>query len=118
MLPLAGPDAAASRRRTVRLLLVALVVVVSAVLIALVVGRSTPGIRFDGPTGQPSASGRSGGSAFDPRRVAVTLEPVVDGLAQPLAIANAADGSNRLFVAERDEEPAAPSAYGLSAGMR
>src|SRR5258706_12144477 len=101
MLPLAGPDAAASRRRTMRLLLVTLVVVATATLIALVVGRPTPGVRFDGPTGQLSGSSRSGGSAFDPTRVAVTLEPVVDGLTQPLAIANAADGSNRLFVAEQ-----------------
>ena len=100
MLPLAGPDAAASRRRTVRLLLVALVVLASAVLIALVVGRATPSVRFDGPTGQPSGPGRSG-SAFDPRRVAVMLEPFVDGLTQPLAIVNAADGGNRLFVAEQ-----------------
>ena len=83
-----------------RVLLVALVLVASAVLIALVVGRSTPGVRFDGPTGQPSGPSRSG-SAFDPRRVAVTLEPVVDGLTRPLAIANAADRSNRLFVAEQ-----------------
>ena len=101
MLPLAGPDAAASRRRTVRLLPVALVIVATGALITLVVGRSSPGFRFDGPTGQPSGSSRSGGSAFDPRRVAVTLEPVVAGLTQPLAIANAADGSNRLFVAEQ-----------------
>jgi glucose/arabinose dehydrogenase len=100
MLPPASPVTARSRRRTVRLILVALVVIASAVLIGLVVSRSTPNVRFDGPTGRPGPS-RSGGSAFDPRRVAVTLDPLVDGLALPLAIANAADGSNRLFVAEQ-----------------
>jgi len=101
MVPHPGPTAARPRQRRVRLVLVALVVAASAVLVALAAGRLSPAVRFDGPTGKPSGPSRSGGSAFDPRRVAVTLEPVVGGLALPLAIANAGDGSRRIFVAEQ-----------------
>jgi glucose/arabinose dehydrogenase len=48
----------------------------------------------------PRASGS--GVAFDPSRVSVALEPFVDGLTAPLAIVNAADGTDRLFVAEQE----------------
>jgi glucose/arabinose dehydrogenase len=50
--------------------------------------------------GSPSSSSPPEG-AFDPRNVGVHLEPYVDGLDQPLAIVNAGDGSDRLFVAEQ-----------------
>ena len=46
------------------------------------------------------ASG-SGGAAFDPAHVNVTLEPFVAGLTAPLAIVNAGDATDRLFVAEQ-----------------
>ena len=39
--------------------------------------------------------------AFDPAGLRVTLESVATGLDAPLAIVNAHDGSNRLFVAEQ-----------------
>ena len=48
----------------------------------------------------PGASG-SGNAAFDPAHVSVTLEPFVAGLTAPLAIVNAGDGTDRLFVAEQ-----------------
>ena len=66
-------------------------------------------VAASGPPIGPGALGASGsprGSAspvspFDPTRVAVTLVPFVDGLSAPLAIVNAGDGSERLFVAEQ-----------------
>ena len=89
----------------VRLILVALVVIAVVGLAALVASRSRPGGggAFDGggPTALPSSSARPGGSAFDPARVTVRLEPFAGGLAAPLAIADAGDGSGRLFVAEQ-----------------
>jgi glucose/arabinose dehydrogenase len=103
MLPSTRPASSRSSRPTLRLILVALVVGASAVLVALVAGRSGAG-GAAGPgesARQPSSPARSGGSAFDPTRVAVTLEPFVDGLSAPLGIANAGDGSGRLFVAEQ-----------------
>jgi glucose/arabinose dehydrogenase len=38
---------------------------------------------------------------FDPASIAVTLEPVVDGLHDPLAVTHAGDGSGRLFVVQQ-----------------
>jgi hypothetical protein len=90
---------------TPHLVLIALVVLAAAILLALVIDRAQTGngaqFSFDGPTGQPSGSARSGGSAFDPNRVTVTLQPFVGGLSAPLAITNAGDSSGRLFVAEQ-----------------
>jgi glucose/arabinose dehydrogenase len=85
----------------------------SALLVVVVANRSTPVPFVVGPTGQPSDTARSGGSAssggsapsglsrFDPTRVVVTLTPFAPGLTAPLAIVNAGDGSDRLFVAEQ-----------------
>ncbi|HEX2753947.1 MAG TPA: PQQ-dependent sugar dehydrogenase [Candidatus Limnocylindrales bacterium] len=103
MLPSTGPAPARASGPAVRLVLVALVVIAAAVLIALLASRSAPrgGGTAGGPTGLPPGSSRSGGSGFDPTRVAITLEPFADGLTAPLAIANAGDGSGRLFVAEQ-----------------
>ena len=63
---------------------------------------ASPG-RSAGPVASGSASpGASAPAvAFDPGRIAVTLVPVVDGLASPLAVVNAGDGTGRLFVAEQ-----------------
>jgi glucose/arabinose dehydrogenase len=56
----------------------------------------------EGPAGTPSPSAaRSPTGSFDPSAVSVTLEPFVSGLAHPLAIVHAGDGSGRLFVAEQ-----------------
>src|SRR4051794_7079841 len=53
-------------------------------------------------TGSPRLTGSPGASGpFDPATVSVSLEPFVDGLTAPLAIVNAMDGSNRLFVVEQ-----------------
>jgi len=101
MLPQTGPARARRRPGSLRAVLVGLVVVASAVLVAVIVDRLTPDVFVPGPTGQPSASARAGGSGFDPTRVSVTLAPFVDGLTAPLAIVNAGDGTNRLFVAEQ-----------------
>jgi glucose/arabinose dehydrogenase len=50
----------------------------------------------------PTATGSSPStSAFDPSRIAVAFEPVVDRLDSPLAVVNAGDSSGRLFVAEQ-----------------
>jgi glucose/arabinose dehydrogenase len=101
-----GPSAPARTGRiTARTILPGLVVLAVAALLALVVVRARTGgagpFSFDGPTGQPSGSPRSGTSSFDPNHVALTLEPFVSGLTAPLAIANAGDGSGRLFIAEQ-----------------
>jgi glucose/arabinose dehydrogenase len=127
MLPSPEPHPAARRRAVLRLVLIALLVAAGALLIAVVLDRSEPHVFVAGPTGEPSdrpfgssalgnasanpssprpsgpPSGPIGstGPAFDPARVAVTLTPFVDGLAAPLAIVNAGDGSGRLFVAEQ-----------------
>src|SRR5215210_6946678 len=60
--------------------------------------------RTAGPAASGAASARPTGSerSFDASRVKVTLDAFVDGLSAPLAIANAGDGSDRLFVAEQD----------------
>jgi glucose/arabinose dehydrogenase len=92
MLPPTGPALARSRPGTLRAVLVALVVGATALLVAVVVDRSTPDV---------FVPARSGGSAFNPARVSVTLAPFVDGFTAPLAIVNAGDGTNRLFVAEQ-----------------
>ena len=51
------------------------------------------------PGASPTAAGSSTG--FDPTRLSIRLEPIVDGLDSPLAAVNAGDGSNRLFVVEQ-----------------
>jgi glucose/arabinose dehydrogenase len=60
------------------------------------------------PSPAPTASGSEAvppsaepSSAFDPAGLAVTLEPVVDGLRSPLAAVAAHDGSNRIFIVEK-----------------
>jgi glucose/arabinose dehydrogenase len=57
---------------------------------------STTASASPGPSGPPAS-----GQPFDPARVAVSLEPVVDGLDAPLAVGHAGDGSGRIFVAEQ-----------------
>ena len=47
----------------------------------------------------PAASAPAG--SFRPAGLTVTLEPFVEGLDSPLAVVNAGDGSNRLFVVEQ-----------------
>ena len=49
------------------------------------------------PSGSPTVP-----AAFDLAAVALTLEPVVDGLNAPLAVTHAGDGSGRQFVVEQD----------------
>ncbi|HEV8403248.1 MAG TPA: PQQ-dependent sugar dehydrogenase [Candidatus Limnocylindrales bacterium] len=51
----------------------------------------------------PSAPGPSGSGsgAFDPTAVRVTVTVALDGLTNPLEVANAGDGSGRLFVVEQ-----------------
>jgi glucose/arabinose dehydrogenase len=86
------------------------------VIVAVVAGCAGPGpTRSPGsssaapsisPSGQssespgPAVSVAPGGS-FDPARVGLTLEPVVSGLSDPLAVTHAGDGSGRIFVAEQ-----------------
>ena len=48
-----------------------------------------------------SGSASSAAAAFDPAGLKLQFEGVVGGLTAPLAIVNAHDGSNRLFVAEQ-----------------
>jgi glucose/arabinose dehydrogenase len=48
----------------------------------------------------PAATAGPPGS-FDPARVGLTLERVVDGLVAPLAVTHAGDGSGRIFVVEQ-----------------
>src|SRR5258705_12307716 len=99
MLPPTGPPRTRRRPGGRRAVLVGLVAVASAVLAAAIVDRSRPEVFVPAPSGPPSATARTSGTAFDPARVSVTLAPFVDGLAAPLAIVNAGDGTNRLFVA-------------------
>jgi glucose/arabinose dehydrogenase len=123
MLPSPDPRPAARRPGISRFVLVLLVIAAGALLVAVVLDRSEPHVFVAGPTGQPSdrPSGPSAprnspvqassgppseptgstGPTFDPAGVAVTLAPFVDGLAAPLAIVNAGDGTGRLFVAEQ-----------------
>jgi glucose/arabinose dehydrogenase len=64
-----------------------------AIVACLVLGAAGCGQ----PLGTPTAST----TAFDPSRIAVGFERVVDRLDSPLAVVNAGDGSGRLFVAEQ-----------------
>jgi glucose/arabinose dehydrogenase len=52
------------------------------------------------PTASASPSPATGGP-FDPESLSVTLESVVEGLDEPLAVVNAGDDSGRLFIAEQ-----------------
>ena len=75
--------------------------------------RSVPSGSVPPAAGASGSSGGSGGSgalpsptgapatAFDPTAIQVSLETVAAGLSSPLAIANAGDGTNRLFIAEQ-----------------
>ena len=54
-----------------------------------------------GPSAPGEASASPPGGPFDPARVRVAVEPIVDGLDSPLAVVNAGDGSDRLFVLEQ-----------------
>lgn len=58
-----------------------------------------------GPSSGPSVPGDTSasppGGPFDSARVSVAVEPVVDGLDAPLAVVNAGDDSDRLFVVEQ-----------------
>jgi glucose/arabinose dehydrogenase len=55
-----------------------------------------------GSPSSPPASASSGPAApFDPAIVSVEFESIVEGLAEPLAVVNAGDGSGRLFIAEQ-----------------
>ena len=63
-----------------------------------------PSVAPSGDVGSPSPAGSSvspGGGAFDPEGVRLSLEPVVDELASPLAVTHAGDGSGRIFVLEQ-----------------
>ncbi len=62
-------------------------------------GSSGAAGSIDGSGSPPPAPASA--PPFDPTRVAVKLVPFVGGLRAPLAIANAGDGSGRLFVAEQ-----------------
>ena len=55
------------------------------------------------PTAPSSSSSASGSpaSAFDPKAVKVTVTVAVTGLKAPVDVANAGDGSGRLFVVEQ-----------------
>jgi glucose/arabinose dehydrogenase len=53
------------------------------------------------PTLSPTPSQTPPAGSFDPAGISLALEPVVDGFSAPLAVANAGDGSGRLFVAEQ-----------------
>ncbi len=54
------------------------------------------------PTVRPSPTpAGSPGPAFDPTGLTLTFDVVVSGLAAPLAVVNAHDGTNRLFIAEQ-----------------
>jgi glucose/arabinose dehydrogenase len=102
MLPPTRPAPARRRPGTLRAGLLASVVGASSVLVLVIASRSTPNAFVVGPTFQPSGGNApTGGASFDPTRVAITLKPFVSGLEAPLAIVNAGDGSNRLFVAEQ-----------------
>ena len=50
----------------------------------------------------PAGLSRAQGTTFDPGTFAIDLEEISGGLAAPTAIANAGDGSGRLFVTEGD----------------
>lgn len=103
MLPIAPPPARTSSPSGLRRTLVGLVAIGLVVLAVVVADRSagTGVTAIGGPTALPTLAGRSGGSGFDPTRVRVSLAPYATGLAAPLAIVNAGDGSGRLFVAEQ-----------------
>jgi glucose/arabinose dehydrogenase len=125
MLPSSGPGPGRRPRGSFRMVVLALVAGAGALALAIVLSRSgapptvsgptgTPTAGSTGPTsppsvaetGRPSGSGPqqptgSAGSSFDPGGIAVSLEPFAKGLDAPLAIANAGDGSGRLFVAEQ-----------------
>jgi glucose/arabinose dehydrogenase len=63
-----------------------------------------PSVAPSGAPGSPSpagASGSPGGGPFNPERVSLHLERVVDRLVSPLAVTHAGDDSGRIFVLEQ-----------------
>ncbi len=54
------------------------------------------------PASSADASAPVAVGSFDPNGLTLGFETVAEGLESPLAIANAHDGSNRIFVAEQD----------------
>jgi glucose/arabinose dehydrogenase len=62
---------------------------------------ATPSGRPDVQSAPATSGAPAAGSSFEPTHVAVTLERVADGLTAPLAIANAGDGTGRLFVVQQ-----------------
>jgi glucose/arabinose dehydrogenase len=56
--------------------------------------------RSQTPATSPSPSPATA-APFDPESLSIALESVVEGLDEPLAVVNAADGSGRLFIAEQ-----------------
>jgi glucose/arabinose dehydrogenase len=73
-----------------------------ACLVLAAAGCGQPNVTPSSAPGTASAVVSAAPSpAFDPRHVGVGFETVVGGLAAPLGIVNAADGSGRLFVAQQ-----------------
>jgi glucose/arabinose dehydrogenase len=62
---------------------------------------SAPSSLSPGVTPASTASSSLSPVPFDPSRLTIRLDPVVDGLNSPLAVADPGDGSGRLFVAEQ-----------------
>ena len=50
----------------------------------------------------PAVAAPPAAAAFDPSKVRISLHRVVGGLVQPILVTNAGDGSNRLFVIEKN----------------
>jgi glucose/arabinose dehydrogenase len=65
-------------------------------------GPPTPSPAVASPAPTPSATPVAlPPGSFDPAGLKIRLDPVVDGLNSPLAVVNAGDGSDRLFVVEQ-----------------
>jgi len=71
----------------------------SPALTSSAVPPPTPGPATTLPSPTSGGGGASGG--FDPSAVKVGLEPVASGLDAPLGVADAGDGTDRLFVVEQ-----------------
>lgn len=65
-----------------------------------VASTTPPGATPDGTTGA-TASPRPASAPFDPAAIRLALEPVANLPDRPLGVANAGDGSGRLFVVEQ-----------------
>src|SRR6478752_3166834 len=75
----------------------------AAIAVAAVVGAcgSTGDASSTAPSSGPKSASQIATAPFDPAGLRVALESVATGLDAPLAIVNAHDGSNRLFVVEQ-----------------